>query len=83
MPTAVKSRRTPIWRKVTILVLLPVITLLWMTGWILTQLGSQGNSKEIRPKTMLTQTTYQTNNETKTPQKDEDSQIPYRPEIIA
>jgi len=54
-----------------------------MTGWILTQIGSQENSKANRQKTVLPQTTYQTTDETKTPEDDKDSQIPYQPEIIA
>ena len=81
MPTAINNRRTPIWRKTITLFLLPVIIPLWMTGWILTQIGSQENSNPIRQKTVLTQTIYQKNDEPTNPQ--EDSQIPYQPQIIA
>jgi len=83
MQRNVNARRTPIWRKIITLVLLPAIIVLWMTGWILTQIGSQGESIELRPKNVLAHHTSQANDETKIPEKDEDSNMPYNPEIIA
>jgi len=83
MPQKINMRRTPVWRKIVTLVLLPAIILLWMTGWILTQIGSQGMSTEIRQKTVLANHESQANEETKIPEDDEDSRIVYKPEIIA
>ena len=54
-----------------------------MTGWILTQIGSQGESTEIRQKTVLTNHESQANEENRIPEEDEDSRTVYNPEIIA
>ena len=83
MPQNLREHRTPVWRKIATLVLLPAIILLWMTGWILTQMGSQEMSTEIRQKTDLTHPEFQANEENKIPEDNEDSQIAYNPEIIA
>ncbi|MFH1327445.1 MAG: hypothetical protein ABIH76_01125, partial [Candidatus Bathyarchaeota archaeon] len=64
------------------LVLLPAIILLWMTGWILTQMGSQEMSTEIRQKTDRTHPEFQANEENNIPGDNEDSRIAYNPEII-
>jgi len=74
MPQNLREHRTPVWRKIVTLVLLPAIILLWMTGWILIQIGSQGESTIIRQKTVLTNRESQVNEETKIP-KDSFSQI--------
>lgn len=83
MPQNRREHRTPVWRKIATLVLLPAIILLWMTGWILTQMGSQEMSTEIRQKTDMTHPEFQANEENKMPEDNEDSQIAYEPEIIA
>ena len=82
MPRNVNARRTPIWKKIITLVLLPAIIVLWMTGWILTQIGSQGESIELRPENVLVHHVCQAIDETKIPEEDEDLQVPYNPEII-
>ena len=83
MPQNLREHRTPVWRKIVTLVLLPAIIFLWMTGWILTQIGSQGESTEIRQKTDLAHPEFQANEENKISEDNEDSQIAYNPEIIA
>ena len=77
------SSRTPVWRKIATLVLLPTIIFLWITGWVLTQTGSSVKSTEIKQKTVLTNHVSQANKENKMPEDNEDSQIAYEPEIIA
>ena len=83
MPQNLRDHRTPVWRKIATLVLLPAIILLWMTGWILTQMGSQEAFTEIRQKTDRTYPEFQANEDTKIPEDNEDSQIAHNPEIIA
>jgi len=83
MPQNLREHRTPVWRKIATLVLLPAIICLWMTGWILTQMGSQEMSTEIRQKTVIANHDSQANEDTKMPEDNEDSQIAYEPEIIA
>ena len=83
MPQNLREHRTPVWRKIVTLVLLPAIILLWMTGWILIQIGSQGESTEIRQKTDLANHESQANEENRISEEDEDSRIAYNPEIIA
>lgn len=83
MPKNLREHRTPVWRKIATLVFLPAIILLWMTGWILTQMGSQEMSTEIRQKTDLTHPEFQANEEDKMPEDNEGSRIAYEQEIIA
>ena len=83
MPQNLREHRTPVWRKIATIVLLPAIILLWMTGWILTQMGSQEMSTEIRQKTVIANHESQANEETKLPEDVQDSRIAYNPEIIA
>ena len=83
MPQNLREHRTPVWRKIATIVLLPAIILLWMTGWILTQMGSQEMSTEIMQKTDLTHPEFQANEENKIPEDVQDSQIAHNPEIIA
>ena len=49
-----KTRRNPLWRKIIIIVFLPVITFIWTIGWILTQIGTYEEPTEIRKKTLRT-----------------------------
>jgi len=42
--------KTPRWRKIMTVVLLPLITFLWMIGTVLTQIGSQMEQVETRQK---------------------------------
>ncbi len=79
----INRSRTPVWRKTVTLFLLPVIILLWMTGWILTQIGSSCMSAEIRQKADITYPRFQSNQDSKIAEDDEDSRIAYKPEIIA
>ncbi len=77
-----QKRRVPIWRKTLTVGLLPIITFLWITGWILTQIESQERPTKIRQKTMTNHPELETQEkESQTP--DEYSKIAYEPEIIA
>ena len=77
--------RNPFWRKIIIVAFLPIITLIWMIGWILTQIGDQGEYKEISQKTLQTYPGCKTYvQESEASNEDiEDSDIAYEPEIIA
>jgi hypothetical protein len=83
MSQKINGRRTPVWRKTVTLFLLPVIILLWMTGWVLTQIGSSCMSTEIRQKADITYPGFQANGETGIAEDDGDSRIVYKPEIVA
>ena len=64
----VNARRTPVWRKMVTLVLLPTIISLWITGWVLTQSGSSVESTEIQQKTVIANHESQANKENKIPE---------------
>ena len=61
----VNARRTPVWRKIVTIILLPTIIFLWITGWILTQTGSSMESTEIQQKTVIANHVSQANKENK------------------
>jgi len=78
----VNARNTPVWRKIVTLVFLPTIIFLWMTGWVLTQIGSPVESPEIRQKTVLASNEFQADEETTNPKDFQDSRIAPNPEIL-
>ena len=55
-------RKNHIGRKIVIIVFLPIITLIWTIGWILTQIGSPGKTSDIRTKTSPTHSELKVNN---------------------
>jgi len=79
------TRRNPVWRKIIVVAFLPIITFIWMIGWVLTQIGSQEGQIQIRQKTMHPQTEFEAHTkESEASTEDiEDSNIAYEPEIIA
>ena len=77
------ARKTPFWRKILTLVMLPALVFIWMTGWILTQIGSQNEPSQIRQETMLPHYKSSKNEETKESNKKDNSRIAYNPEIVA
>ena len=79
----INRHRTPVWRKTVTLFLLPTIILVWMTGWVLTRIGSSCMSTEIRQTADLPYPEFQANGETEISEDDEDSRVAYKPEIIA
>jgi hypothetical protein len=82
MSQKINGRRTPVWRKTVTLFLLPAIILLWMAGWVLTQIGSSCIAAEIRQKADLTYPEFKANENSVTAEEDEDSRVAYSPEII-
>ena len=64
----VNARRTPVWRKIVTIILLPTIIFLWITGWILTQTGSPVKSTEIQQKTVIANHESKANKENKIPE---------------
>ena len=74
-----KEPRNPLLRKIITVVFLPIIIFVWMTGWTLTQIGSQGEHTKISQKTLLTHPKY--DKELEAP--DEDSRIADEPQIVA
>jgi hypothetical protein len=76
------SRRVPVWRKILTLGLLSIIMFVWITGWILTQIGDQRESTEISQKSLRTHPGFETYvKESEVP--DEDSRIVNEPQIVA
>ena len=73
MQQTTHARRAPLWRRVMTIALLPTIIFLWMTGWILTQIGVRAHPEfEAHRKEFRIPDEY-----------NEDSRIAYEPEIIA
>ena len=82
MQESVKVGRSSLVRKIMTTVLLPIIIVVWMTGWILTQIALQGELIEIKQKTLPTHPGFKEYaKETKAP--NEDSTIVNEPQILA
>jgi len=54
MQKSVKAHRNSLLRKIVTIVFLPIIIIIWMTGWTLTQIGDQGEPTNINQKTLQT-----------------------------
>jgi hypothetical protein len=80
-----KAYRTPTWRKIVTITLLPLITFIWTTGWILTQLGSQEEHTKIKQKTSCNNSKIETHEkDTQKPHEDsEEPMVVYKQELIA
>lgn len=82
MQDNLKAKRNPLLRKIVTLAFLPIIIFIWMTGWILTQIGDQGEPSEISQKSLPTHLGFKEYaKETKAP--NEDSSIVNEPQIVA
>lgn len=77
-----KAKRDPLLRKIITLAFLPIIIFIWMTGWILIQIGSQEKPTEISQKTLQTHPGFKAYvKECELPE--EDSRIANEPQIVA
>ena len=82
MQESVKVGQSSLTRKIMTIALLPIIIVVWMTGWILTQIALQGELIEIKQKTVPTHLGNKEHaKETKAP--NEDSTIINEPQIVA
>ena len=82
MQDNVKTQKKSLLRKIVTIAFLPIIITIWMTGWVLTQLGIQGELIEIKPKTMPTHHGFKEYaKETKEP--NENSTRVNEPQIVA
>lgn len=82
MQDNLKAKRNPLLHKIIVVAFLPIITFIWMIGWILTQIGDQGEPSEISQKTLPTRFGFKEYvKETEAP--DEDSIIVNEPQIVA
>ena len=77
---AKKDRIAPL-RKIIIIVFLPFITFIWMTGWILTQIGNPGELVENNKETLKIYHKFETH--LKEPEPDEDPRMANEPPIVA
>lgn len=82
MQKNVKEHRNPFLHKIITVVFLPITIFVWMTGWILTQIGSQGEHIEISQKTLLTNPKFEEYDE-ESEAPDEESRITDKPQIVA
>ena len=82
MQESVKVGQSSPVRKTIIIVLLPVIIVVWMTGWILTQIALQKELIEIKPKTVSTHHGFKEYAK-ETNEPNEDSTIVNEPQIVA
>jgi hypothetical protein len=49
-----KAHRNSLLRKIVTIVFLPIIIIIWITGWTLTQIGDQREPTKINQKTLQT-----------------------------
>ena len=81
MQETVKTHKKSLLRKISTIFFLPIISTIFMTGWILTQIGSLGEHKEINPKTLRSYPGFEKYvKESEEPE--EDSRIANEPLII-
>lgn len=76
-----KTQRNSILRRIITIVFLPIIVVIWMTGWTLMQIGSTGRPREIKQDIMHTPSEFETQEKSEIP-IDEDSRIIDQP-IVA
>ena len=77
---AQKDRIAPL-HKIIIIVFLPFITFIWMTGWILTQIGNLGDPVENNKETLRIHHKIETH--LKESEPDEDPRMANEPAIAA
>ena len=80
MQKSMKAHKKSLLRKIVTIVFLPIIIIIWMTGWTLTQIGDRREPTNIDQKTLQTHPGFKAHQkESKT---DEESRIANEP-IIA
>ena len=82
MQDNLKAKRNPLLRKIVTLAFLPIIIFIWVTGWILTQIGDQGEPSEISQKSLQTHLGFKAYAK-ESEVADEDSRIVNEPQIVA
>lgn len=80
MQKNLSTRSNPLWRKTVTIAFLPIIIVIWTTGWILTQIGSQGKTPEIRQATFHNHPKFKAEKD-ESPALDEDSKVACEQEI--
>ena len=61
MPLQKNSKtRNSFARKIITVAFLPIIIVIWIVGWTLTQLGNPGGSIEIKPNILQTNSKFET-----------------------
>lgn len=78
MQENVKAHSNSLLRKIVTIVFLPIIIIIWMTGWTLTQIGDQGESTNINQKTLRTHPEFKAH-EKESKAIDEESRITNEP----
>jgi glucose-6-phosphate-specific signal transduction histidine kinase len=79
-----KARKNPLWRKIIIVVFLPIIIIVWTFGWALTILGDNSKTTEIKKASRNVPEFEVTNKEMLTSDENsEESRVRYEPEITA
>ena len=82
MQDNLKTQKKSLLRKIGIIAFLPIIITIWMTGWVLTQIGSQGEPSKINQETLLTHPGFKTY-EKRSEVPDEESREINEPQIVA
>jgi len=80
MQATEKADSNSFLRKIITIVFLPIIIMLWMTGWTLMQIGSSGRPTEVKQK--ITHLAPEAHKKSDIPQAKEDSKLTNEP-IIA
>ena len=78
MQQNVKTRRSSRLRKIATIVFLPIIIIIWLTGWTVTQIGNQREYTKNNQETLQTQTGLKAH-EKESSTMDEDSKIANEP----
>ncbi len=80
MQATEKADSNSFLRKIITIVFLPIIIMLWITGWTLTQIGSAGRPTEIKQK--ITHPAPEAHEKSDIPKAKDDSRLTNEP-IIA
>jgi hypothetical protein len=81
MQESEKMHRSSLLRNSITVLLLPIIIFIWMTSWILTQIGEVGKSTEISQKTLRADSRFEVPVE-ESEVSEEDSKIDDYPQVV-
>lgn len=81
MQKSVKAQRKSLLRKIVTIVFLPIIIIIWMTGWTLTQIGDQRDPSNINQEPLRTRTGFNVHEEDSN-EMDEKKRVTNEPIIV-
>ena len=79
MQEVVKALNNSLWRKIIIIVFLPIIVMVWMMGWTLIQIVPTWESTKIKQTATHAPPEFEVLEESEIPKVEEDSRIANEP----